>query len=232
MKRPIPPADPVAMARMKYELENRENPGFMHHFWGIFRTGPDVHLAAKSGTPAMTAMQPGIPVSVPPVGPMGAQAPGGGERGRFGLHGNRLHGARQQSRRPQESARAGNRATGWNGAAPQARRIRPRRRISLEMSRILLADDSPHAQRMGERILTGEGFEVVTVSDGDSALVRLEDADPDLVLADIVMPKRSGYEICQYVKISPRHRHTRVVLTAGVQDKVDEAEVARVGPMV
>ena len=95
------------------------------------------------------------------------------------------------------------------------------------MSRILLADDSPHAQRMGERILCEEGFEVVTVSDGDSALIRLEDVDPDLVLADVVMPKRSGYEICQYIKISPRHRHARVVLTAGFQDTVDEAEVRR-----
>ena len=53
------------------------------------------------------------------------------------------------------------------------------------MSRILLADDSPHAQRMGERILRDEGYEVVTVSDGDSALMRLEDVDPDLVLADV-----------------------------------------------
>lgn len=95
------------------------------------------------------------------------------------------------------------------------------------MSRILLADDSPHAQRMGERILSDEGYEVVTVSDGDSALLRLEDVDPDLVLADIVMPRRSGYEVCQYVKLSPRHRHTRVVLTAGVQESVDDAEVTR-----
>ena len=96
------------------------------------------------------------------------------------------------------------------------------------MSRILLADDSPHAQRMGERILSEEGFEVVTVSDGDSALVRLEDVDPDLVLADAIMPKRSGYELCQYVKISPRHRHTRVIITLGALEELDEAEVQRV----
>jgi len=96
------------------------------------------------------------------------------------------------------------------------------------MSRILLADDSPHAQRMGEQILTQEGFEVVTVSDGDSALLRLEDVDPDLVLADVVMPHRSGYEICQYVKISPRHKHVRVVLMSGVKDPLDEAEARRV----
>ena len=96
------------------------------------------------------------------------------------------------------------------------------------MIRILLADDSPHAQRMGEQILSEEGYEVVTVSDGDSALLRLEDVDPDLVLVDVVMPHRSGYEICQYVKISPRHRHARVLLTAGVKDRVDEAEARRV----
>lgn len=96
------------------------------------------------------------------------------------------------------------------------------------MTRILLADDSPHAQRMGEQILAEEGFEVVTVSDGDSALLRLEDVDPDLVLADVVMPHRTGYEICQYVKISPRHKHVRVVLTAGVKDQFDEAEARRV----
>src|SRR4051794_41978535 len=83
------------------------------------------------------------------------------------------------------------------------------------MSRILLVDDSPHAQRIGERILTEEGYEVVTVSNADSALIRLDDVDPDLVLADTVMPGRTGYEICQYVKMNPRLRHVRVILTAG-----------------
>jgi CheY-like chemotaxis protein len=95
------------------------------------------------------------------------------------------------------------------------------------MSRILLADDSPHAQRMGERILADEGFEVVTVSDGDTALLRLEDVDPDVVLAHALMPKRSGYELCQYIKISPRHRHTRVILTFGAMEPLDEAEIRR-----
>ncbi|MGD0772001.1 MAG: response regulator [Candidatus Solibacter sp.] len=96
------------------------------------------------------------------------------------------------------------------------------------MSRILLVDDSPHAQRMGERILSEEGFEVVTVSNADSALIRLDDVDPDVVLADVVMPGRTGYEICQYLKMSPRHRHVRVILTAGVMEALDEAAAARV----
>jgi CheY-like chemotaxis protein len=92
------------------------------------------------------------------------------------------------------------------------------------MSRILLVDDSPHAQRIGERILTGEGFEVVTVSNADTALVRIDDVDPDIVIADTVMPGRTGYDICHYLKMSPRHRHVRVILTAGVLEPIDEAQ--------
>src|SRR3982751_5457201 len=96
------------------------------------------------------------------------------------------------------------------------------------MSRVLLVDDSPHAQRMGERILSEEGFEVVTVSNADSALIRLEDVDPDVVIADTVMPGRTGFEICQYLKMSPRHRHVRVLLTAGVMEELDDDQVKRV----
>src|ERR1700691_2724843 len=96
------------------------------------------------------------------------------------------------------------------------------------MSRILLVDDSPHAQRIGERILSGEGFEVVAVSNADTALVRIEDVDPDIVIADTVMPGRTGYEICQYLKMSPRHRHVRVILTAGVLEPFDEERARQV----
>lgn len=96
------------------------------------------------------------------------------------------------------------------------------------MSRILLADDSPHAQRMGERILREEGFEVVTVTDGETALVRLSDVDPDLVMADVLLPSKSGYELCQHLKTRPEYRHVRVVLLAGLLEPLDEAEAQRV----
>ena len=97
------------------------------------------------------------------------------------------------------------------------------------MSRILLADDSPHAQRMGERILRDEGFEVVTVTDGESAIIRLADFDPDLIVADAFLPQKSGYEICQFVRNDPRFRHTRIVLTAGAMEALDEEEARRAG---
>jgi CheY-like chemotaxis protein len=93
------------------------------------------------------------------------------------------------------------------------------------MSRILLADDSPHAQRMGERILRDEGHEVISVSDGRIAMLRLGDASPDLIIADVSMPEVSGYELCEYVK---SHGSTPVFLTAGAVEPFDQSEADRV----
>lgn len=97
------------------------------------------------------------------------------------------------------------------------------------MSRILLADDSPHAQRMGERILREEGFEVVSVTDGETAMSRLDDVNPDVIVADAFLPKRSGFDICRDVKGNPKFRHVRVVLTAGVLEPLDETEASSAG---
>lgn len=97
------------------------------------------------------------------------------------------------------------------------------------MSRILLADASPHAQRLGETILRGDGHEVVTITDGETALRRLADFDPDLVLADVALPGATGYDLCRWVKSQPRHRFTKVVLTVGAAARLDDELARRVG---
>jgi len=66
MELPIPEADPVAYARMKYELENRKKPNLLSRSTSMFTHGPDdLYRAAKSGTPPMTPVTPPIPASVP-----------------------------------------------------------------------------------------------------------------------------------------------------------------------
>ncbi len=95
------------------------------------------------------------------------------------------------------------------------------------MSVILLADDSPHAQRIGERILKEEGYQVVSITDGATALLRLADADPDLVIADVFLPGCSGFDLSRYVKT--HYRHTRVILTAGLLERFDEEAARRAG---
>jgi outer membrane protein assembly factor BamD len=65
MEKDIPEPDPTAVARMKFEQENYRKPGMMHPVKSIFSKGPDVHGAAKSGTPATAGLRPTTPVSVP-----------------------------------------------------------------------------------------------------------------------------------------------------------------------
>jgi len=82
---------------------------------------------------------------------------------------------------------------------------------------------------MGERILREEGFEVVSLTDGNAAMLRLADVDPDLILADVFLPGKSGMELCRHVKSEPRFKHVRVVLTAGLLEPFDEDEARRAG---
>lgn len=72
MEQEVPEPDPVALARMKYELEHMDKPGLFSHFWGIFRKSPDVRMAAKSGTPTMETFRPPIPVTVPAAAETGS----------------------------------------------------------------------------------------------------------------------------------------------------------------
>jgi len=65
MNRPVPEADPAALARMKYELENRGKESIPGRIFGPFSSKPDVRAAAKSGTPTMAGLRPTVPVSVP-----------------------------------------------------------------------------------------------------------------------------------------------------------------------
>ena len=66
-ERPIPQADPAAYNREKYEAENATHPGILHRSLGVFESRPDTSLAAKTGAPAMQALRPAVPVSVPDV---------------------------------------------------------------------------------------------------------------------------------------------------------------------
>jgi CheY-like chemotaxis protein len=93
---------------------------------------------------------------------------------------------------------------------------------------VLVADDSPTIQNKAKGILTGEGLEVVTVSNGVAAIKKLPQVRPQLVLADVSMPGRDGYEVCDFVKSSPELRHIPVVLIFSDVDPYDEEQGGRV----
>jgi len=97
------------------------------------------------------------------------------------------------------------------------------------VAKILVADDNSNIQKMVGLALKDQGIDVVAVGNGEAAVRKISDIHPDLVLADVFMPVRNGYEVCQYVKTDPSLAHIPVILLVGAFDPLDEQEAQRVG---
>lgn len=99
----------------------------------------------------------------------------------------------------------------------------------MSKRKLLLADDSVTIQKVVNLTFADEGIEVITVGDGDSAMEKISQLSPDVVLADVHMPGLSGYQICEIVRDNPATRDLPVVLLVGSFEPFDENEAARVG---
>src|SRR5262245_39925498 len=94
---------------------------------------------------------------------------------------------------------------------------------------ILLADDSPTIRKLVTQTFADGDFDVVSVSNGDAAIKALEEKRPSVVLADIYMPGKNGYEVCKYVRSHPQLTTTPVVLLVGAFDAFDEDTAKQCG---
>ncbi|MFO7693034.1 MAG: response regulator [Vicinamibacterales bacterium] len=94
---------------------------------------------------------------------------------------------------------------------------------------LLLADDSVTIQRVIELTFADEDIQVIAVGDGQQAIDRIETDRPDIVLADVGMPERDGYEVAAFVKNTPHLAHIPVLLLTGAFEPVDEQRAAAVG---
>ena len=97
------------------------------------------------------------------------------------------------------------------------------------MPTILVADDNSNIQKMVSLVFQEKGINVVAVGNGEAACRKVPEVKPDLVLADVFMPVRNGYEVCEFVKRDSRFSETPVVLLVGAFDPLDEKEARRVG---
>lgn len=95
-------------------------------------------------------------------------------------------------------------------------------------SRLLLADDSITIQKVVELVLADEGFELKSVNNGEEALHVIRNFNPDIVLADIDMPKINGYQLCEKIKTHPETKDIPVILLSGAFEPVDEDLVNQV----
>ncbi len=95
--------------------------------------------------------------------------------------------------------------------------------------KILLADDSITIQKVIELTFTDEDFELHTVGNGQKAIEEIRTVRPDIVLCDIIMPEKSGYEVCEHIKTSDDLKHIPVLLLTGAFEPFDQERAKKAG---
>jgi CheY-like chemotaxis protein len=94
---------------------------------------------------------------------------------------------------------------------------------------LLLADDSVTVQRVVALMFAGEDVDVVAVGDGEQAIAHLDAHPIDIVLAEVAMPGKGGYEIAAYIRQAPKLAHIPVLLLTGAFEPIDPQKAAEVG---
>jgi two-component system alkaline phosphatase synthesis response regulator PhoP len=85
--------------------------------------------------------------------------------------------------------------------------------------KILIADDEPDILEILQYNLVKEGYDVITAKDGDEALIKARNIKPDLIILDIMMPKKAGDEVCAILRSQPAFKNTLIVFLTALNDE-------------
>ncbi len=95
--------------------------------------------------------------------------------------------------------------------------------------KILVVDDAPDNLRLLLALLKNAGFEVLTAINGEMALAAANEADPDLILLDILLPDMKGYEVCKRLKNIPQSADIPIIFISGLGDSIDKLDAFSAG---
>ncbi|MFT7651095.1 MAG: twitching motility two-component system response regulator PilG [Limisphaerales bacterium] len=95
--------------------------------------------------------------------------------------------------------------------------------------KVLVIDDSKTIRRSAENLLTKEGYDVITATDGFDALAKIADARPEIIFVDIMMPRLDGYQTCALIKNNSEFKTTPVVMLSSKDGLFDKAKGRIVG---
>jgi DNA-binding response OmpR family regulator len=90
--------------------------------------------------------------------------------------------------------------------------------------RILIVDDEPNIVISLEYLMKKEGYQIAVATDGDAALQQASEFLPDLILLDVMMPKKSGFEVCETLRTLPALAKVKIIMLTA---KGRETEVAK-----
>lgn len=89
----------------------------------------------------------------------------------------------------------------------------------METRKVLIADDEPDILEILKYNLVNEGYQVVTAKDGDEALEKAKRFQPDLLVLDIMMPKKNGVEVCEILRSQPAFKNSLIIFLTAVNDE-------------
>jgi DNA-binding response OmpR family regulator len=99
----------------------------------------------------------------------------------------------------------------------------------VRQQRIVVADDDPIVIRFLSAVFKDEGFDVRTAEDGETALQIIREFRPDLIILDLVMPYRDGFEVCQKVRAAAETARTPVIILSMKEKEQDALRAFQVG---
>jgi DNA-binding response OmpR family regulator len=104
-----------------------------------------------------------------------------------------------------------------------------RRKRHPMSKRILIVDDDPDSRTILTCILESDGYEVGVANDGFEALREIGDHPPDLVLLDVMMPGKNGFEVCESVKSNPKMSHITIIMISAKSDPISQEKALSLG---
>lgn len=99
----------------------------------------------------------------------------------------------------------------------------------LQGVKVLVIDDSKTIRRSAENLLSKEGCDVITATDGFDALAKIADCKPEIIFVDIMMPRLDGYQTCALIKNNAEFKATPVVMLSSKDGLFDKAKGRIVG---
>ena len=94
--------------------------------------------------------------------------------------------------------------------------------MQAKTRKILIADDEPDILEIVSFNLQGEGYEVFTAKNGDEAIEEAKKNHPDLIILDVMMPRKNGFEVCNILRLQPEFKNTLVIFLTALNDETTE----------
>jgi two-component system alkaline phosphatase synthesis response regulator PhoP len=101
--------------------------------------------------------------------------------------------------------------------------------MEAKSRKVLIADDEPDILEILKYNLSSEGYEVITAKDGDEAIEKAKRTQPDLVVLDVMMPRKTGVEVCQILRAQPAFKDTLIMFLTALNDETTQVKGLETG---